>query len=64
MYKVGDNIVISKTNEIKMIQEIERFDEDVVLYTTDGAAYGIRNCRTVYNAYEDEINKLLEKWKI
>lgn len=64
MYKVGDNIVISKTKEIKEIQEIERFDDDVVIYTTDGDAYGIRECKTIHDTYKEEVSKLLNKWKI
>ena len=64
MYKVGDYIVVVETKEIKVIQEIERFDEDVVIYTTDGCGYGIRECNTVHNTFNQEINKLLDKWKI
>lgn len=64
MYQVGDYIVVTSTKEIKVISEIERYDDDVVLYTTDGMAHGIRECRTVHSAYNDEVNKLLKKWKI
>lgn len=64
MYKVGGSVVIPKTKEIKEIKEIERFDGDVVIYTTDGMAYGIRECRTVDYAFNEEIEKLLRKWKV
>jgi uncharacterized protein YutD len=64
MYKVGQYVVIDSTKEIKTISEIERFDDDVVIYTNDGCAYGIRECRTIHEAYDNEVNKLLEKWKI
>jgi len=64
MYKVGEHIIIPKTKEIKIISEIERFDGDVVIYTTDGKGYGIRECRTLHQAYQDEVNKLLSKWKV
>lgn len=64
MYKIGDYVVIISTKEIKVISEIERYDDDVVLYTTDGKAHGIRECRTVHNTFDDEVNKLLKKWKI
>ena len=64
MYNVGDMVVIPETKEIKEIQEIERFENDVVIYTTDGNAYGIRECNTVHQAYSNEINNLLKKWKV
>jgi|SaaInl6LU_22_DNA_1037377.scaffolds.fasta_scaffold02500_3 hypothetical protein len=64
MYKVGDMVVIPETKELKKIQEIERFKDDVVIYTTDGNAYGIRECKTVHQAYSHEINNLLNKWKV
>lgn len=64
MYKVGDSVVIPKTKEIKTIKEIERFDDDVVIYTEDGSAYGIRECMTVQSAYQLEVGKLLNKWKV
>ncbi len=64
MYKVGDMVVIPETKELKKIQEIERFKDDVVIYTTDGKAYGIRECKTVHHAYSHEINNLLNKWKV
>ncbi len=64
MYKVGGSVVIPETKEIKEIKEIERFDEDVVIYTTDGNAYGIKDCRTVDDEFNKEIEKLLAKWKI
>lgn len=64
MYKVGDDVVITKTKEIKEILEIERFENDVVIYTTDGYAYGIRECSTVHDTFNEEVSKLLEKWKI
>lgn len=63
MYKVGGYIVVPETKEIKTIQEIERFDDDVVIYTTDGHGYGIRQCKTVEEAYEDEVVKLAKKFK-
>jgi hypothetical protein len=64
MYQVGDYIIVTSTKEIKVISEIERYDDDIVFYTTDGMAHGIRDCRTVHSAYNDEVNKLLKKWKI
>ena len=64
MYKVGGSVVIPETKEIKEIKEIERFEGDVVIYTTDGMAYGIRECRTVDDAFNEEIEKLLRKWKV
>lgn len=64
MYKVGDQVIIPEIKEIKTISEIERFDGDIVIYTTDGKGYGIRECRTVHQAYQDEVNKLLSKWKV
>jgi hypothetical protein len=64
MYKTGDNVVIPKTNQIKVIKEIERFDDDVVIYTEDGNAYGIRECMTVKSAYQMEVGKLLKKWQV
>ena len=64
MYKVGDHVVIVGTKEIKVIQEIERHDKDVVIYSIDGNAYGIRECKTINETFDGEINKLLNKWKI
>ena len=64
MYKVGGSVVIPSEKVIKIIQENERFDEDVVIYTTDGNAYGIKDCRTVDDEFNKEIEKLLSKWKI
>jgi hypothetical protein len=64
MYKIGGYIVISETKEIKIIEEIERYSNDVVIYTTDGGAYGIRQCKTVEEAYDDEVNKLVNKFRI
>ena len=64
MYKVGGYIVIPETKEIKVIEEIERYTDDVVLYTTDGHGYGIRQCKTVEEAYHDEVARLSYKFKI
>jgi hypothetical protein len=64
MYKTGENVVISKTKKIKIIQEIERFDDDIVIYTEDGKAYGIRECMTLESVYQMEVGKLLKKWKV
>jgi len=64
MYKVGGYIIIGETKQIKTVEEIERFDDDVVLYTTDGCAYGIRQCKTVEDAYEEEVMKIVNKYKI
>jgi len=64
MYKVGGSVVIPSDKAIKIIQEIERFDDDVVIYTTDGNAYGIKECRTVDDEFNKEIEKLFNKWKI
>jgi len=64
MYKTGDNVVIPKTKKIKVIKEIERFDDDVVIYTEDGDAYGIRECMTLESAYQMEVGKLLKKWQV
>lgn len=54
MYAVGKQIIISATKQIKVIQEIERFEEDIVIYTTDGTAHGIRDCRTVNGYYKNK----------
>ena len=32
--------------------------------STDGNAYGIRECKTINETFDGEINKLLNKWKI
>ena len=64
MYKVGEYVVIKSTKEIKVIKEIERFENDVVIYTTDGKAHTIKDCHTVKNVVDYEVNKLLNKWKI
>lgn len=64
MYKVGEHIVVTDTKEIKVIQEIERYSDDVVIYTTDGHGYGIRQCKTIHEAYDDEMMKLVNKYRI
>ena len=61
---VGDSVVIPHTRQIKQVQEIEMFDDVIVLYMTDGTAHGIEQCQTVHQAYDQEINKLALKWKI
>jgi len=64
MYKIGGYIVISETKEIKVIKEMERYPDDVVIYTTDGGGYGIRQCKTVEQAYDDEVMKIVKKYRI
>ena len=64
MYNVGDYVVIPESKEIKQILEIEVFDNDCVFYMTDGSAHGIGQCKTVSDEYNEQVNKLAEKWKI
>jgi hypothetical protein len=64
VYKIGESIVIPETKQIKVIEEIEVYDNDVVIYTTDGHGYGIAQCKSVLDAYTEEVNKVVNKFKI
>lgn len=61
---VGNMVAIPELKEIKEVFEIEDFGDDVVLYMTDGTAYGISQCKTINEVYDEEVNKLAAKWKI
>ena len=53
-FKCGDWVVIPKTKEIKYVEEVEVYDGDAVVYTSDGCSYGVVQCQTVHQAYEAE----------
>jgi len=61
---VGDMVVIPELKKIKEVFEIEDFGDDIVLYMTDGSGYGISQCKTVNQVFDEEVNKLATKWKV
>lgn len=39
IFKKGDIVIIKKTNEIKIINEIEKINNILIIYTLDGFSY-------------------------
>lgn len=51
------NVVITKERTIKKVDEIERYDDDYVLYMTDKTSYGISQCQSIEETFRQEFHK-------
>jgi hypothetical protein len=57
-FKMTKMVVISKEKSIKEVLEIEKYDNDFVLYMTDGTSYGISQCESVEKTFNKENGKI------
>lgn len=57
----ASNVVITKERTIKKVDEIERYDDDYVLYMTDKTSYGISQCQSIEETFRQEFHKVEKK---
>lgn len=58
MYKVGDYVIPKDSKTIKVIQEIEEIENQVIIYMTDNSSYHISQILTL-----DEVVKKDKHYK-
>lgn len=53
-FKITKMVVIPKEKSLKEVIDIEKYDDDFVLYMTDGTSYGISQCESVESTFNKE----------
>jgi hypothetical protein len=57
-FKMTKIVVIPKEKSVKEVLEIEKYDNDFVLYMTDGTSYGISQCESFEKTFNERIIKV------
>lgn len=57
MLRVDSYVVIKGQKLIKIIKEIEKIDDQIIIYTSDGCSYHISQCETIKEAFNRETNE-------